>query len=104
MDPRADPLAPGEEDAEEDRLGEEREDALHREGLADHAARVVRELRPVRPELELEWDSRDDAERKVDREDLRPEPRRRLVGLALRRRLAKERQPPVLPPEVADRL
>ena len=62
------------EHAEEGRLGEEGEDAFHEERLPDDAAGVVREARPVGPELELHRDAGDDAGCKGDREDLRPEP------------------------------
>jgi hypothetical protein len=104
MQARAHALAGEQEDAEEHRLGEEREHALHGERRADHAAGVVRERGPVRPELELQGNPRDDAEREVDGEDLRPEARHPLIALALGVGLAIERQTAVRPAEVGDGL
>ena len=71
-----------EEQAEERRLREEREHALHREREADHAAGVVGEARPVGAELELHRDAGDDADDEVDPEDARPEAREVVVAAA----------------------
>src|SRR5581483_5398636 len=103
---RGEPVAPGaepplaeEEEAEEPGLEKEREDALHRERLPDHAPRRAREARPVRPELKLHRDAGDDSHREVDREDPAPEARGRIVPRlagAQRRRLEEhdeEREP-----------
>lgn len=59
------------------------ERAFHRQSLSDHAARKAREPRPVRPELKLHRDSRDDAEQKSDSENLRPETCRAIVFFIL---------------------
>ncbi len=62
-----------EEQAEERRLGEEREDALHEERLPDHSACEVREARPVGAELELHRDAGDHPHAEGDREHPGPE-------------------------------
>ena len=67
------PLLAVHEEREERGLEEEREEPLHRERVADHVARVAREARPVRPELELHRDAGHDADREVDPEDADPE-------------------------------
>ena len=69
----AEPLLAEEEQAEERRLGEEGEHALHRQRLADDAAGVAGEARPVGAELELHRDAGDDADGEVEPEDARPE-------------------------------
>ena len=88
--PGTEPLLAEEEQPEERRLGEEGEHALQGEREPDDPARVRREARPVRAELELHRDPRDDAHAEVDREDLRPEAREVVVPGVLR----AEREPP----------
>ena len=78
---RAEALLAEEKQAEEGGFEEEGEDPFHRQRLADDAAGIARELRPVGAELKLHRDAGDDAEQKVDGEDLRPETRRRVVTL-----------------------
>ena len=51
-----------EEEAEESRLEEEAEDALHGERLADHASGELREARPVGAKFELHGNAGDDTE------------------------------------------
>ena len=68
-----------EEDAEEGGFEEEGERALHRQRLRDHVARVGREARPVRAELELHRDAGHDAQHEGDGEDARPEARRAVI-------------------------
>jgi hypothetical protein len=104
VQPLPDARCAGEEDPQEGRLGEEGEHALQRERLADDAPRVVRERGPVRAELELHRDPGHDPDGEVHREDLRPEVRRRIVGLALLGRLAQRPQPPGLAAEECDGL
>ena len=80
-DLRQAPLAPDEQE-EEARLEKEGEESLHREGLADHAARVAAEPRPVRAELKLHGDTGDDTDCEVDAEDADPEARGVVPALA----------------------
>ena len=54
---------------------------FHRQGLADHAAREAREVRPVRAELKFHGDAGDHAQHEIDAEDLGPETRRLVVDL-----------------------
>src|SRR5208282_1486776 len=61
--------------AKESGLQEERENPLHRKRLSDHAARGLRERRPVCAELELHWNARDHAEDEIDSEDAAPKAR-----------------------------
>ena len=68
------PLAEDQE-PEEARLQEEREQAFHREGVADDPAGIAGEVGPVGAELELHRDARDDADGEVDAEDADPESR-----------------------------
>src|SRR5450759_2584272 len=75
VDPPRDPPCAVEENAEEYRFEEERQDAFHREGLADDGPGEPRERRPARPELEFERDARDDAHHEVEPENPCPEPR-----------------------------
>jgi hypothetical protein len=58
------------------------EHAFHGQGLTDHSARVLRELRPVGSELELHGDPGDDTDREVDSEDAAPEARGPGIALA----------------------
>src|SRR5262245_52673408 len=76
---RTEALFSEEEEAKKARLEKEGEESFHRERLPDHAAREVRELGPVRPELELERDSRHDAGREVEPENASPEARALIV-------------------------
>src|SRR6185503_16633802 len=46
---------------------------LHCQGLADHSSCSSREFRPIRTELEFQWNACDHANRKVDGEYLGPE-------------------------------
>ena len=62
------PFLAEQEQAEEGRFEEEGEHPLHRQRLADHAAREAREPRPVGSELELHGNAGDDAEDEVDGE------------------------------------
>jgi hypothetical protein len=64
-----------EEQPEERGLGEEREQPFHRERQADDTPGGVRKARPIRPELKLHRDSRNDPDRKVERENASPETR-----------------------------
>ena len=79
----AQPMLAEDEQAEEARLEEEREQSFHRERLADDAAGVSRERRPVGAELELHRHAGDDADGEVDAED--PDPESRGVVPARRR-------------------
>ena len=81
MLPRPEPLLAPDERADEGALEQEGKHPFHRERLSDDAARVLREVRPVRPELELHRDAGDHADGEVEPEDLRPEPRRGGVAL-----------------------
>ena len=79
--PRPEPLLAPDERADERALEQEGEHPFHRQRLSDDAARVLREVRPVRPELELHRDAGDHADGEVQPEDPRPEPGRRGVAL-----------------------
>ena len=78
---RPEPLLAPDERADERALEQEGKHPFHRERLSDDAARVLREVRPVRPELELHRDAGDHADGEVQPEDLRPEPGRGGVAL-----------------------
>ena len=78
---RAEPLLAEDEDAEEGAFQEEREHALHRQGLADHAPGNAGEARPVRAELEFHRDAGDDADGKINGEDFCPETSGAVVSL-----------------------
>ena len=75
MPARTEPLLAEHEQAEKRRFEEEREQPFHRERLADDAAGVAREGRPVGAELELHRHAGDDADGEVDAEDADPEAR-----------------------------
>src|SRR5262249_9010383 len=72
----AEPSLAEHQEGEEARFQEEREQPLHRQGLTDDPSGVPGEARPVRAELELHGDTRDDAHGEVDAEDADPEPGR----------------------------
>ena len=78
----AESLLAEEEQTEERGLEDEGEHPLDGEGLAHDLAGVPGEAGPVRPELELERDSRHDAHGEIEREDPRPEPRDLVVPLS----------------------
>src|SRR5690349_4031307 len=61
------------EQAEERRLEEEGEYALHGERLGDDSAGQLRESRPVGPELKFHRNAGDYARDEIDPEDFRPE-------------------------------
>src|ERR1035438_97922 len=83
MRARAEAFLPVEKQAQESRLQEESEHALHAQRLADHASGKARKVRPVRAKLKLHGDSGDYAQHKVDAENPRPETRRLVVGLVV---------------------
>src|SRR6478736_5529802 len=63
------------EQAQKARLEKEREEPFHGQRLANHAARVLRERRPVRAELEFHGDAGHDTHGEIDAEDPDPEAR-----------------------------
>src|SRR5215469_4406434 len=72
------PLAPDQR-ADERTFEEEREHAFHRQRLADHAASISSEPGPIRSELKLHGNAGDDADGKIEAEDLGPKPDRFVV-------------------------
>jgi hypothetical protein len=75
VDPLAESSLPEKEQADEGALQEERECALHSQGLGDDVTGKGGEGGPVGAELELHRDAGHDAEDEGDGEDLAPEPR-----------------------------
>src|SRR6266513_2214243 len=53
-------------------LQEEREHPFHRQRLPNHAAGILRKIRPIRSELEFHRNSGHDADREIEAEDLGP--------------------------------
>ena len=76
------PVPAEEEEADERRLEEKRHQALERQRRAEDIADIVREIGPVRAELEFHRDPGGDAHREVDAEELAPELRHVAVDLA----------------------
>ena len=74
-------VPPEEPHRDERRLQEERHRRLDRQQRPEDVAHVGRVARPVGPELELEGDPRDHADREVDEEQLPPELRHAPVVL-----------------------
>src|SRR6266404_7004044 len=62
-------------------LQKEREHPFHRERLSDYAAGVLGKVRPIGSELEFHRNTGDDADGKVQSEDLRPKPNSLVVFL-----------------------
>src|SRR5881398_3247279 len=60
-------------------LQEEGEHAFHRQRLSDDATGVFGKIRPVRSELELHRNAGHDTDRKIESENLGPEPNRPIV-------------------------
>ena len=81
VNPLAETSLSPEEQPHERGLQEEREGALHRQGLGDDVAGERGEGCPVGAELELQGDAGDDAHYEGYGEDLAPEPRRGVVEL-----------------------
>ena len=81
---RAKPLLAKYERANEGAFEQEREHPLHGERLADHTTGISSERRPVRAELELHRNTRHDADREGEAEDLCPESHRDRVSLVSR--------------------
>jgi hypothetical protein len=75
------PLLAKDQGPDKGALEQEGKHPLHRQRLPDDAARVLREVRPVRPELELHRDTGDHADGEIQPEDPRPETGRRCVPL-----------------------
>src|SRR6478609_5821762 len=67
--------------ANERALQEEREHSFHRERLSDHAAGILRKVRPIRPELKFHRNAGDDPDGKIQSENLGPKPNRLIVFL-----------------------
>src|SRR5579863_5283326 len=83
MSTRAEAFFSVEEETEEGGLQKESEHAFHGQSLADHAAGVAREHRPVGAELKFHGDAGDHTHEEVDAENLRPETRGLIVGLVV---------------------
>src|SRR3954452_25030076 len=81
----------------------EREHALHRQRLSDNAAAVLREARPVGPELKLHRNAGHHPHGEIEPEDLGPESRGAVESFITRMEGApfpiheEPRQPPGLP-------
>src|SRR3954452_11485685 len=67
--------------ADERALQEERKHSFHRQRLANHAAGILRKIRPIRSELEFHRNAGDDPDGKIESEYLRPKPNRLVVFL-----------------------
>src|SRR6516164_6421274 len=74
MIPRAQPLLAPDKRSDKRTFQKEREHAFHRERLSNHAARISREARPVRPELKLHGDTSHNAHGEVEAENFGPKP------------------------------
>src|ERR1700761_2454122 len=79
MGPRAEPLLAPDERSYEGALEEKREHTLHRQSLANDRPGVLRESRPVCPELEFHRNAGDDPHRKVESKNSGPKSRRAVV-------------------------
>ena len=77
-------LAAEDPQTDERRLEHERSEPLDRERSAEHVADVLRERRPVHPELELLHEPGRRADRKVDQEQHREEPHQPVPLLVVR--------------------
>src|SRR6266550_6412167 len=60
-------------------LQEEREHPFHRQRLPNHAAGILRKIRPIRSELEFHRNAGHDTDGKIKSENLRPKPDRLIV-------------------------
>src|SRR2546430_509473 len=67
--------------ADECALQEEREHSFHCERLANHAAGILRKVSPICSELKFHRNPRDDTDREIESEDLRPKPNSLVVFL-----------------------
>jgi len=65
--------------ADERTLQEEREHSFHRQRLSDHAAGILRKIRPVRSKLEFHRNAGHDSDREIQSENLGPKPNRLIV-------------------------
>src|SRR5438876_6747101 len=79
MPARSEPFLAPDQCADERALQEEREHPFHRQRLSDHGAGVFGKIRPVRSELELHRNAGHDTDRKIESENLGPEPNRPIV-------------------------
>ena len=79
MSARSEPFLTPDQRTDKRALQKEREHPFHRQRLSDYAAGIFGKVRPVRSELKFHRNAGDDADGKIESENLRPEPNRLIV-------------------------